>query len=329
MQRALELDLPGVGAYAEETRVYPLGGLAAQVIGFAGIDNDGIAGIEASHESEMAGRPGSAVVVRDPAGRTLKTLRQVEPTPGETVRLTLDSDIQYAAEKVLERTVRDCGATAAVAIVLDPRTGEILAMANVPRVEDHRFGVDARFERNRAVTDAFEPGSIFKAVTIAGALADGLVEPGTEFNLPSSIQVADRVVHESHERGTTTYSVREILIHSSNVGAVKIGLKMGQRRLLKWVDKFGFGQTTGSEFPGESAGIVPREWSGSHHRQTCRWARASPSPRCRWPPRSACSPTAAYGCNRSSRRRSARRRPRSRSGGGSCRPRSRGRCSRC
>ncbi len=262
-RRALDLGLPGVGSYAEETRVYPLGGLAAQVVGFAGLDNTGIAGIEASREADLAGRPGSAVVVRDPAGRTLKTLRQAQPTPGETVRLTIDADIQYAAEQVLERTVRDYGASAAVAIVLDPRSGEVLAMVNVPRVEDHRFGVDARYERNRAVTDAFEPGSIFKAVTIAGALADGVVKPGTEFDLASSIKVADRVVGEAHERGATRYSVREILTHSSNVGAVRIGLKMGQKRLLKWVDRFGFGQTTGIGFPGESAGIVPREWSGS------------------------------------------------------------------
>lgn len=262
-RRALDLDLPGVGAYAEERRVYPLKGLAAQVVGYAGIDNTGIAGLEASHEADLAGRPGSAVVVRDPAGRTLKTLRQVQPTPGETVALTIDADIQYAAEQVLERTVRAYSAAAAVAIVLDPASGEVLAMANVPRVEDHRFGVDARYERNRAVTDAYEPGSIFKAVTIAGALADGLVDPDTTFTLPSSITVADRTVEEAHERGTTRYTVREIVSHSSNVGAVKIGLKMGQSRLLKWVDKFGFGQTTGSGFPGESAGIVPREWSGS------------------------------------------------------------------
>jgi len=262
-RRALDLDLPGVGAYAEETRVYPLKGLAAQVVGYAGIDNTGIAGVEASHEADLAGRPGSAVVVRDPAGRTLKTLRQEQPVPGETVRLTIDADIQYAAERVLERTVRAYSAAAAVAVVLDPTSGEVLAMANVPLVEDHRFGVDARYERNRAVTDAYEPGSIFKAVTISGALADGLVKPGTKFKLPSSITVADRTVGEAHDRGATTYTVREILSHSSNVGAVKIGLKMGKDRLLKWVDRFGFGQTTGSGFPGESAGIVPREWSGS------------------------------------------------------------------
>jgi cell division protein FtsI (penicillin-binding protein 3) len=263
VRRALDLELPGVGSYAEEARVYPLRGVAAQVVGYAGVDNTGIAGIEASHEAELAGRPGSAVVVRDPAGRTIKTLRQVQPVAGEPVRLTLDADIQYAAEQVLEGTVRSYGAAAAVGIVLDARTGEVLAMVNVPRVRDHRFGVDARYERNRAVTDAYEPGSIFKAVTIAGALADGLVSPGTTFTLPPSIQVADRVVREAHERGAAEYTVREILVHSSNVGAVKIGLKMGQKRLLKWVDAFGFGETTGSGFPGESAGIVPREWSGS------------------------------------------------------------------
>ena len=136
-------------------------------------------------------------------------------------------------------------------------------MANVPRVEDNVFGVEPAFERNRAVSDAFEPGSIFKAVTIAGALSDGVTTPTRKYRLAPTIKVADREIHEAHARGSVTYTTREILVNSSNVGAVTIGIDMGKESLLKWVDKFGFGKKTGVDFPGESAGIVPREWSGS------------------------------------------------------------------
>lgn len=261
--RALTLGLPGVGSFPEEKRLYPLKGVGAQVIGFAGTDNVGLAGIEKEYDGALRGTDGEEVVVRDPAGRTLKVLKAREPIPGAGVRLTLDADIQYTAEEVLARTVRAFGAKAATAVVLDPRRGEVLAMANVPVVAGHAFGCDPSCERNRAVTDAYEPGSIFKVVTIAGALSDGLTTPSTKYRLAPTIKVADRVINEAHPRGTVTYSTREILVHSSNVGAVTIGLDMGKQGLLKWVDRFGFGAPTGIDFPGEAPGIVPRRWSGS------------------------------------------------------------------
>ncbi|MCX6362994.1 MAG: penicillin-binding protein 2 [Actinobacteria bacterium] len=262
---ALALDLPGVGAYAEEERSYPMKGSAAQVLGFAGIDGNGLAGLEMEYDKQLAGVAGSEVIVRDPAGHALRTVRQTQPTSGASVRLTLDEDIQYTAEDVLEHTVRSSSATAATAIVMDPRSGEILAMANVPTVEDNDFGRTPAFNRNRCVTDIYEPGSIFKLVTISGALADGLVKPTTKFTLPSSLTLYDRTINESHARGTVTYSVREILQWSSNVGAVTIGMKMGKERLLKWMDAFGFAAPTGIDFPGEAAGIVPPadKWSGT------------------------------------------------------------------
>ena len=262
---ALALDLPGVGAYAEEERSYPTKGSAAQVLGVVDIDGKGIAGVEKAYEEQLAGVAGSEVIVRDPAGHALRTVRETQPTAGASVRLTLDEDIQYWAEDVLEHTVRDSGATAATAIVMDPRTGEILAMANVPKVEDNDFGRKPAFDRNRCVTDIYEPGSIFKLVTISGALADGLIKPTTKFTLPSSLTLYDRTINESHARGTVTYTVREILQWSSNVGAVTIGRKMGQERLLKWMDAFGFARPTGIGFPGEAAGIVPPadQWSGT------------------------------------------------------------------
>jgi cell division protein FtsI (penicillin-binding protein 3) len=262
---ALALDLPGVGSYEEEERTYPLKGSAAQVIGFAGTDNQGLAGIELLYDKALSGKSGNEMIVRDPAGHALKTVPQTEPVAGADVRLTLDSEIQYYAEDVLKRTVRATGGKAATAVAMDPRTGEVLAMASVTREGFHGFGKDPAADKNRAVENAYEPGSIFKLVTISGALADGIITPNTKFTLPPSIHVADREINESHPRGTVTYSVRQILQWSSNVGAVKIGMKMGKAGLSRWVEAYGFGEQTGIEFPVESPGIVlpVEQWSGS------------------------------------------------------------------
>jgi cell division protein FtsI/penicillin-binding protein 2 len=259
---AVALGIPGVGSYAEEKRMYPLKGTAAQVVGFAGTDNEGLAGIELVYDEQLAGKPGSETVVRDPAGHTLRTVRQKLPVSGSDVRLTLDSEIQYTAEDVLEKTVRSTGGKSAMGIVMDPRTGEVLAMANVTGEGFHGFGKDKEADKNRCITDVYEPGSIFKVVTISGALADGTVTPKQKFTLPPSIWVSDREINESHARGTVTYSVGEILQWSSNVGAVTIGQKMGPDGLYKWEKAFGFGKLTGIDFPGESGGIVkpPEDW---------------------------------------------------------------------
>ena len=150
--------------------------------------------------------------------------------------------------------------------VMDPRTGANLAMANYPTFNSNDFSTaspDAR--RNRAVTDAYEPGSTFKIVTIAGALEDNVVGPSTTFTLAPTIQVADRVIHEAHLRGTETMTVKDILAQSSNVGTITIAEKLGQGELASWIDRFGFGQPTGVDFPGESRGLVLplQDWSGS------------------------------------------------------------------
>jgi cell division protein FtsI/penicillin-binding protein 2 len=262
---ALKLDLPGVGSYAEEKRTYPLKGTAAQVIGFAGMENTGLAGIEQLYEEQLSGRAGSETVVRDPAGHPLKTVAQVAPQPGQNVYLTLDREIQYYAEDVLEKTLRGASAKAATAIVMDPRTGEVLVMANVTRQGFHGFGKDTEAQQNRAVEAAYEPGSIFKLVTISGALAEGTVKPSTTFSVPWKVPVADRTIEDSHVHATEDYSVREIMQHSSNVGAYKIARQMGEAGLYRWVKAFGFGTGTGIEFPVEAEGIVHpvEEWSGS------------------------------------------------------------------
>jgi cell division protein FtsI (penicillin-binding protein 3) len=262
---AVGLGLPGVYSYEEEERTYPLKGTAAQVVGFAGTENKGLAGMELLYDGQLSGRPGSETIVRDPAGHTLKTVSQKLPTSGKDVRLTLDSEIQYTAEKVLEKTLRQTAGKWAVSIVMDPRTGEIYAMANVTDKGFHGFGKDPEADKNRAVTDVYEPGSIFKLVTISGALADGTITPKEKFHLPPTLKVADRTINESHPRGYVDYTVREILQWSSNVGAVTIGMKMGKEGMAGWIGDYGFGRPTGVQFPGEAGGIVPpvEDWSDS------------------------------------------------------------------
>jgi cell division protein FtsI (penicillin-binding protein 3) len=262
---ALALGIPGVGAYDSEERVYPMKGSAAQVLGFAGVDGNGIAGVELAYDRQLSGEAGSEVVVRDPSGHTLKSMDETEPSSGQDVRLTLDETIQYAAEDILRDTLRSSMAKSAVGIVMDPRTGEVLAMANVPTVKGNVFGVDPSADRNRCVTDVYEPGSIFKLVTISGALSDHLITPKTRFTLPPTLTIYDRTINESHPRGTVVYDVREILQWSSNVGAVKIGMMMGKTDLHDWIHAYGFGATTGVGFPGEAGGIIPPadQWSGT------------------------------------------------------------------
>ncbi len=268
-KRAAELErrhLAGVGFYPEEKRVYPQGSVAAQVIGYAGLDNKGLDGLELELDRSLEGHPGKETFVKDPFGRPIDVVSSVPERDGRDVRLTIDRTIQANAESVLRATVAKYRAKRATAIVLDPRTGDILAMAEAPGYDANRFpSVPAWIQRNWAVTDMYEPGSTFKLVTVAGALSERLVAAGTPFNLPYSIQVADRTIHDAEPRGAVTYTVAQILSHSSNVGAVTLARLLGGPRLEDWIARFGFGRRTGIDFPGESAGaVLPYdEWSGS------------------------------------------------------------------
>ena len=258
--------IPGFGFYAEEMRAYPQGAVASHVLGFAGTDNHGLDGLERSLDSTLTGRPGFETIVKDPFGRPIDVVTSQPERPGRDVTLTIDHQIQANAEQILARTVKQFGAKGAAAIVMDPRTGAVLAMANYPTFDANKFGTaspDSR--RNRAVTDAYEPGSTFKIVTIAGALQDNIVSPTTTFTLAPTIRVADRVIHEAHSRGTEVMSVKQILAHSSNIGTITIAEKLGQGALASWIDRFGFGHPTGIDYPGESSGLVlPLDkWSGS------------------------------------------------------------------
>jgi cell division protein FtsI (penicillin-binding protein 3) len=260
------LKLPGFGFYAEERRSYPQRSVAAQVLGYVGIDGDGLAGLELEFDRALAGKPGHETVVKDPSGRVIDVQNERPEVPGKDLHLTLDHSIQANAEEVLRSTVRKWGAKSASALVLDPRTGSIIAMAVQPGYDANRYPTAPRdLQRNRTVTDTYEPGSTFKLVTVAGALSEKIVSPSTRFTLPYQLHVADRVIHDAEERGTINYSVAQILAHSSNIGAITLAQMLGRTRISSWISRFGFGRTTGVDFPGESPGIVlpTDKWSGS------------------------------------------------------------------
>ena len=264
---ALEkLTIEGIGTITEPRRRYPQRTLASQLLGAVGTDNYGLSGLEHSRDRELRGSDGERRVVKDAMGEPVSIVESKRATRGADLRLTIDAALQERTEAVLAgvgRTYRPKGATA---LALDPRNGEILALANWPRVDANDIGAAPDYARqNRAVAASYEPGSTFKAFTVSGALEEGIIHPGSLFNLPPTIHVADREIGEAHDRGAVTLSVAEILAQSSNVGSVMIGLKLGPERFDRWVRRFGFASTTGVDLPGEAGGIVPEpdEYSGS------------------------------------------------------------------
>jgi cell division protein FtsI (penicillin-binding protein 3) len=260
------LKLSGFGFYPEERRSYPQSSVAAQVLGYVGIDGNGLAGLELQFDRQLAGHAGLETIVKDPAGRVIDVQQQRPERPGRDVFLTLDHSIQANAEEVLRQTVQKWHAKSASAVVLDPRSGAVLAMAVQPGYDANRYPSAPRdLQRNRTVTDTYEPGSTFKLITVTAALSERLVSPSTRFTLPYSLRVADRVIHDAEPRGTVNYSVAQILAHSSNIGAIELAEMVGRARLSSWISRFGFGRVTGIDFPGESPGIVlpPDRWSGS------------------------------------------------------------------
>ena len=260
------LRIEGIGTVSEPRRRYPHGSLASQVLGTVGSDNYGLEGLERQFERELHGVDGRRRVVKDALGKPVSIVEEQRTEPGRDLRLTIDSVIQERVESVLGDVGEQFRPKGATAIVLDPRSGDLLAVANWPRVDANDIGSAPAYARqNRAVAASYEPGSTFKAFTVAGALEERLIEPESQFALPPTIEVADREIGEAHDRGPVTLTVAEILAQSSNVGSVKVGLELGVERFDRWVRRFGFGAPTGIPLPGESPGIVPRpdEYSGS------------------------------------------------------------------
>jgi cell division protein FtsI/penicillin-binding protein 2 len=258
--------LVGFSFAPDQKRVYPQGTVAAPVLGFAGTDNTGLSGLELQLNKELKGTPGSATVVRDALGQPVNTIQQRPAHDGRSVFLTLDSHIQANAEQVLQQTVNEWHAKDATAIVLDPKTGAVLAMAQEPGYNANGYPTATAhgLTVDHAMSDAFEPGSVFKVVTIGAALSQHDITPNTPFRVPGSLQVADRVIHDAEPHGLETLKVKQILQRSSNIGTDLIAERyLGESGLKKWMRRFGFGSRTGIDFPGESPGILPSYWSGS------------------------------------------------------------------
>ena len=226
--------------------MYPRGWLASQLLGTVGTDNVGLSGMEYTREKVLHGRDGERRVVRDALGQPI-SLREVLATrPGEDVTLTLDAAIQDKTEAVLQQVGQTYRPRGATAIVMDPQTGAILALANWPRVDANDVGGAPPYARqNRAVGFTYEPGSTFKAFTVAGALQEGRITPHTTFGLPPKLQIADRMIGEAHDRGFETLTTSQILQKSSNIGAIKIGERLGKSDFANWVSRFGFGKADG------------------------------------------------------------------------------------
>jgi cell division protein FtsI (penicillin-binding protein 3) len=264
-QAVQDLHEPTLGFIQESLRLYPNRELAAHVVGFEGLDGKGLSGIEQAWDVHLAGAEGKALVERDALGRDVTGAPIVlKPSvPGQGVALTIDATLQYLAEKEVDAAWRRTRAKGAMAVMMDPRTGEILAMAIRPTFNPNAFGAATDEERrNRAITDPFEPGSTFKVIMAAGALEEGVVRPTDRFyGENGKIKIATAVIGDWKPFGWLTFS--EVLQNSSNVGSIKAGLQLGQERYYKYITGFGFGQPVGLGLPGESRGQLrpPPQWS--------------------------------------------------------------------
>ena len=272
--QAKRIDPDAIGSRMEARRFYPKKALAGTVLGFTNVDSKGIEGVELWYNDELKGEDGWFVAARDAKGRLVfpggSGLEYQMPRPGKDLVLTIDEVIQHIAEKELDRGLVESKARGGVVIVMEPRTGAVLALAarstangaaafnpNSPR----RYRPEEW--RNRAVTDAYEPGSIFKAVLAAAAIEEGVVRPGERFDCSAgSIKVADRVIKDTHKSGMLTFA--EIIAESSNVGTIKVAQRLGKERLYRYITSFGFGGKTGIDLPGEIPGLLRdyRLWSG-------------------------------------------------------------------
>jgi cell division protein FtsI (penicillin-binding protein 3) len=265
-QAVLALRVAGITGTPVMRRVYPRGSLAAQVLGVVGTEGVGLAGLEYSRNALLSGRSGQRRVVSDELGQPVSISEPHQELPGKSLTLTLDTNIQQRAEDVLGAVARVFAPKDATAIVMDPRSGAILAVANWPQVNANDPGLSPpEAMQDRAVGFDYEPGSTFKAVTVSGALEAGLITPSTPFNIPDQIEVAEKTIHDDTEHPEETLTTAQILARSSNVGAIKIGALEGAQRFNEWVHRFGFGEPTGVDLPGEERGVtLPlSEYSGS------------------------------------------------------------------
>jgi cell division protein FtsI (penicillin-binding protein 3) len=263
-RRLDQLSIEGIGVVMEGRRFYPKGPLLSHVLGFAGMDGEGLEGVERRYESHLHGEKRVTVLQRDALGRTVfpKGLAEQNPAPGHSLVLTIDEVIQYITEKELEEAVNRTHAKSGTMIVLDPQTGALLALAISPRFDPNAvsaLGPDRW--RNRALTDAYEPGSTMKAIIAAAALEEGVMRPDTlVFGENGRWPIANTVIHDHEKLGWVSFA--QVIQKSSNIGAAKTGMGLGDQRLFRHLQAFGFGQRTEIDLPGEAAGLLksPRDW---------------------------------------------------------------------
>jgi len=263
--RVDRLDLPGIGFIDEPKRTYPGGGLAAQVLGFVGVDGAGLAGLELQWDGVLAGRAGRMLVEQDPDGLSIPQgrLEVEEPRRGRDLVLTIDKDLQYFTERALAGAVEQNGALGGTVIVLEPSTGDVLAMATNPAFDANAFpDAPAFVTRNRGVTDVYEPGSVNKVITASAALEEGVMGIREGLWVPPRYQVGDKVFTEAHPRPAMSMTLTDIISQSSNIGTIMTAQRLGSERLDDYLRDFGFGVETGIRFPGESDGILmpEEEW---------------------------------------------------------------------
>lgn len=256
----------GVTSIPDVKRVYPRDWTAAQILGGVYSSGAGDSGLEYRYNSVLSGTAGERRIVNDAIHQPI-SIDEVRPMQsGRSLQLTIDSGLQNEVEQVLAGVGEQYQPRAATAIAMNPDTGAVLALANWPRVNaNDPNAVRTAADRDHAVEDSYEPGSTFKAITVSGALQDGVVTPNTPFNIPPKLQVADRQISDAEAHGWETLTTAQILKVSSNIGADLIGMRLGASRFNYWVRRFGFGSTTGSGLPGEQTGIVlqPSQYSGS------------------------------------------------------------------
>ena len=262
IERLKSLNLQGVHYQKESKRYYPKRDLAAQVLGYVGTDDEGLSGIEREYNDQLRGKPGRVMIQVDARKKSFERIEK-QPDPGQNLVLTIDENIQYIAERELEQSMKETHAEAGTVIVSNPRTGEILALANRPTFNpNNRREITNEALKNRAVTDVYEPGSTFKIVTVAGALEEKLTRPDEVFDC----QMGSIVINGMRIRDHKPYGllpVSGIIANSSDVGAIKIALRLGDERFYKYIRAFGFGQQTGIELPAETRGLTksPSRWS--------------------------------------------------------------------
>jgi cell division protein FtsI (penicillin-binding protein 3) len=266
--RVRELGLEGIHVIAEPKRVYPAAGLAGQVVGFTGIDGEGLQGLEARYEDLLLGRPGLLTLERAPGGLDIASgTRELIPSePGTDLVLTLDREVQHAAERAAADVTAEYGAEGASVVVLEVSSGDVLAMASAPTFDPNRRGdADPSTWRNRAVTDVFEPGSTQKALTVAAAVEEGIVDEHDVLRVPTGVSVGGKTFTDSTPQPTSDWSVTEIMERSSNVGTIELAQELGADRLEAYLRSFGEGSSTGTGFPGESTGLLSPvdEWWGT------------------------------------------------------------------